>query len=273
MKPLIIYHADCLDGFGAAMAAYLKHGSDGAEYIAAKYGQPAMDCTDRDVHLLDFSYPYEDMVTICNTARSVMVLDHHKTAENDLRHLFNEGRITGKFDMDKSGARLAWEYYIGEPHGLIIYIEDRDLWRFKWGQATKAICAALSTYPKTFDDWLPLFEGGGTLGDLAKEGQSILRYQQVLVDEIVATARPAQLACMDQPVMYAECPYSLASQVGNDLAKLSPSGVSLTSVKRDDGISYSLRSTPDVDVSAIAKHFGGGGHKCAAGFRTQWRIV
>jgi nanoRNase/pAp phosphatase (c-di-AMP/oligoRNAs hydrolase) len=39
-------------------------------------------------------------------------------------------------------------------------------------------------------------------------------------------------------------------------------------VRSEDSISYSLRSRDDrEDVSAMAKKFGGGGHRNAAGFR------
>jgi hypothetical protein len=37
MKPLIIYHAHCTDGFGAAYAAGCKFG-DMAEYLPRNYG-------------------------------------------------------------------------------------------------------------------------------------------------------------------------------------------------------------------------------------------
>ena|SRR5688572_12814318 len=41
-----------------------------------------------------------------------------------------------------------------------------------------------------------------------------------------------------------------------------------------DGIRVSLRSvTPDVDVSAVAAHFGGGGHRFAAGFTASYPVT
>lgn len=36
MKPLVCFHADCTDGFGAAFAAWLKLGDD-AEYLPMAY--------------------------------------------------------------------------------------------------------------------------------------------------------------------------------------------------------------------------------------------
>ena len=44
---------------------------------------------------------------------------------------------------------------------------------------------------------------------------------------------------------------------------------------RDGNYIYSLRSRADsgIDVSAIAKKYGGGGHKNAAGFKLEYLIL
>ena len=48
MKPLVIYHANCTDGFGAAFAAWLKLG-DEAEYLPMEY----LKATDGVAEILD----------------------------------------------------------------------------------------------------------------------------------------------------------------------------------------------------------------------------
>ena len=61
-------------------------------------------------------------------------------------------------------------------------------------------------------------------------------------------------------------PYLNCSEIGNELAKTHD--VSLTWFERGDGmVQFILRSIGDIDVSAIAKVFNGGGHKNAAGFQ------
>ena len=80
--PLIIYHALCADGAGAAFAAWCKFGEK-AEYRAAKYGDPAPtdeDVRDREVYVLDFSYPMDDLRRMAVVASKVVEIDHHKTA-------------------------------------------------------------------------------------------------------------------------------------------------------------------------------------------------
>jgi nanoRNase/pAp phosphatase (c-di-AMP/oligoRNAs hydrolase) len=65
----------------------------------------------------------------------------------------------------------------------------------------------------------------------------------------------------------ANCPPHLTSDVGHELANQSGTfGLCWTLSKEGLTAQCSLRSNGDYDVSAIAKAFGGGGHKNAAGF-------
>lgn len=119
MKPLVIYHANCLDGAAAALAAWLKFG-DAAEYRPASYGDPAPaddEVRGRDVYVLDFSYSRAELERMQRSAirydgtgqsrgGSIWVGDHHMTAQVDLA-----GFPFCAFDMSKSGAVLAWEHF------------------------------------------------------------------------------------------------------------------------------------------------------------------
>jgi hypothetical protein len=55
MRPLIIYHGNCADGFSAAWCFWRKY-RDGADYFAGVYQQEPPDVSGRDVFLVDFSY-------------------------------------------------------------------------------------------------------------------------------------------------------------------------------------------------------------------------
>ena len=83
MKPLVIYHANCTDGFGAAFAAWLKLG-DEAEYLPMEYGRVPLHipttCADREVYILDFSFPRITMDAIFMYAKRVVWLDHHRSS-------------------------------------------------------------------------------------------------------------------------------------------------------------------------------------------------
>ena len=101
---LCIYHGGCDDGFGAAYAVWRLHGAD-VDYHAGVYGVAPPDITGLDVAIVDFSYKRPVMIDLANKARSILVLDHHKTAQADLDGLSVEcPNVTVEFDMNRSGA-------------------------------------------------------------------------------------------------------------------------------------------------------------------------
>ena len=119
----VLYHANCDDGFGAAWAARKKLG-DAAVYVPVKYGDPLPPTvTGERVYVVDFSYPRDVLETLADRCK-VVVLDHHKTAQEDLADL-----PFAEFDMERSGAGMTWDYFFpGQPRPpLIDHIEDRDL--------------------------------------------------------------------------------------------------------------------------------------------------
>src|SRR3977135_3523236 len=84
MQPtLCIYHAFCADGFGAAWVVRRALGVD-VEFHPASYGQEPPDVTGRDVIMVDFSYKRPVLEDMAKGAHSILILDHHKTAVEDL---------------------------------------------------------------------------------------------------------------------------------------------------------------------------------------------
>jgi oligoribonuclease NrnB/cAMP/cGMP phosphodiesterase (DHH superfamily) len=199
-RPLCVYHANCADGFASAWAVHRKFGA-AVDYVAAKYGdnpqlsepckhhsttEPCTDCLGtgyeqgggpflgRDVLIVDFSYPRDVLEAIAREARSVLVLDHHKTAAEELAGIGvpngnydqfrnacedargTSGNFAAVFDMNRSGAGITWDYlHHGEPRPrLITLVEDRDLWRFNHDPETRQFHAVAASY------------GYGTDGDL-----------------------------------------------------------------------------------------------------------
>lgn len=101
---IVIYHASCNDGAGAAYAAWTVLGET-AEYVPAHYGNEPPDVTGKVVYVLDFSYPRDVLLDMNAKAKSLLVLDHHKTAEADLK-----GLDFAVFDMIELGAALNAEF-------------------------------------------------------------------------------------------------------------------------------------------------------------------
>ena len=296
MKPLVIYHANCTDGFGAAFAAWLKLG-DEAEYRPMNYTNDralledvVASATNRETYILDFSFPRDVMDAIFENAKRVVWLDHHASVFKDwgvpLDDVADELTLglvqpndhTVVLNNNGSGAMLAWHnFHPGtEVPMLIQHIDDRDRWVFAL-PGSKEIHAALASYkPWSFEQWEDRFLVGRIrFGELKDEGAAILRAHNQNVQSALKQARECEIVL--QRVGYHEgfsglagnAPAFLASDLGCELANKSGTFGLVWSMAGDGQIHCSLRSNGDYDVSAIAKAFGGGGHRNAAGFSTD----
>lgn len=259
---LCIYHGACDDGFGAAFAVWKRDGY-AVEYHAGVYGKAPPDVTGLDVVIVDFSYKRPVMVELASKAKSILVLDHHKTAEADLAGLSAEcPNVEVQFDMARSGAVMAWQYFHPDTEipEFFLYLQDRDLWTKKL-RGVDEFTAALRSYPQDFSCWERLVTGGAA--HLVQEGYAIQRYYRTLVEQAKTHAHPRMIAGYTVPVVNASL--FMASEVCGELAEGQPFAAMYTETATD--VIWSLRSRADgVDVSEIAKRFGGGGHKNAAGF-------
>lgn len=263
MKPLVIYHGNCADGFGAAWCFWRKYGDDGADYVAGKYQEPPPDVTGRDVYLVDFSYKNPVVKAMIESANSVTLIDHHKSAIEDLSALPDLNRYV---DLERSGATLAWDFlYPDEPRPLLLgHIEDRDLWRFKL-KGTREIQAYLFAEQYDFQAWDRLMRADqAELLTITAAGAAIERKHHKDVAELVKLCRRRiWIGGYDVPV--ASLPYTYSSDAGHLMAQHEFFAACYwdTATTRD----FSLRSSEaGMDVSKIASVYGGGGHVHAAGF-------
>ena len=276
MRPLVIYHGNCADGFSAAWCFWRKYGT-GADYVAGVYQQDPPDVTGRDVYLVDFSYKRAVVEQMLRTARSVTLIDHHKTAVDDLRPLkadmvaTNNNGMGDNFgwfcDLDRSGATLAWDYlFPGEDRPLLLgHVEDRDLWRFKL-PGTREIQAFVFSHEYSFDLWDKLMSADQVeLLKMTAAGAAIERKHHKDVAELVAVCkRRMVIGAYDVPV--ASLPYTLVSDAAHLMAQGEPFAACYWDTA--EGRVFGLRATDEgVDVSEVAKQYGGGGHAKAAGFK------
>ncbi len=271
-KPLCIYHGNCLDGFAAAWA--VRHAlGEKVEFYKGIHHQSPPDVTGRDVFLVDFSYKKQVLETMLQTAASITILDHHISAEEDLSVLLKCGAIKGLFDMNQSGAMLAWHWFNPKepPPELIAHIQDRDLWSFKL-EGSREINAALSSYPYDFRVWDNLMANNkDELTLLRRDGEAIERKLQKDIKQLIASGvRRMIIGGYDVPVLNASSAY--VSDAGNIMS----TGEAFAACYWDhpDGRSFSLRSRNDggekgINVADVAKKYGGGGHKNAAGFTVE----
>lgn len=260
MNDLVLFHASCYDGFGAAWAAWQVL-RENAEYKAVSYGEVlSLDKRYDKVYILDFSYNEDALLRIKEHCNQIVLLDHHKTAEEMLAPLINKyPDILIKFDMNKSGAMLAWEYFnVGNAPPLIKCISDRDLWQFKI-DGSKEVHAALTSYPMDFDVWNQL-----VVLNLIDEGRALLRMQGQNVKNILKNSFEIDFEGHKTAVVNTSVSWS---EVGEALLAKHNTQLAISFTDMGDNIMFSVRSTDVVDSSALSKKYGGGGHKKASGFK------
>lgn len=293
---ICIYHDNCDDGFAAAWVIHELWGD--VDFRPCNYGQavPGQDIDGKHILILDFSFDAETLIALAGRAASVLVLDHHKTAQEALADLpsvadpspqgvadyladeaiaaLREARSANnllvEFDMERSGARMAWDFcWRGcPPPTLILSIEDRDLWRFE-REDTKRVSLYLRSLDRDFAQWSSAMERyDDDRAQFLSEAAAVERFYIRRVAEMADSAT-VQTFAGHKNVPVVHVPYAFVSDACHMLLNLHPEApFAVAIVKAHGGTTCSLRSADDrEDVSAIARKYGGGGHRNAAGFR------
>ncbi|KKT83914.1 MAG: Phosphoesterase, DHHA1 [Candidatus Giovannonibacteria bacterium GW2011_GWC2_44_9] len=259
---MVLYHDGCIDGFGAAWAAWKKFGAR-AEYFGVERGQSLPNLKDKEVYMLDFCYPLEVTKQLLKIVKLLTIIDHHISVEKSIKlaHKY-------VYDLKHSGAVLAWKYFHSRKKVplLLKYVEDVDIWRLKLPY-TMELGVSLRTYSQSFGVWHKLakeWEKSKTRKKYIKEGINMVRYENDLVKHLLKAAE--RVVFCRKKTLAINAPVYLASQIGDAMRKKGfPLGIIWQ--KKGDKIVVSLRSTNKVDSAEVASHFGGGGHKKAAAFR------
>ena len=273
-KNLCIYHGNCMDGFGAAWVVHNYFGRNEklCDFHPGVYGETPPDVTGKNITVVDFSYPREVMKNIITKANSVVVLDHHKTAIDDLKGIQFTDSL---FDVNRSGAMIAWNYFFPnqEPPKLIKYIQDRDLWKFILDHS-KAVNEYIAALPYSFFNYYQLhaeIEDDKFIDTVIDRGYTLLRKKMKEVEELATHARMTNIGGFMVPTCNA--PYFVVSELGAYLCNYYPDApFSACYWETPEGRVYGLRSVKGsgMDVSEVAKNLGGGGHKHAAGFKVSY---
>lgn len=282
-QPLVIYHDHCLDGFTAAFVAHeaLLRLGDAPELVPDSYStglcsKPVAEwpisVEGRDIYIVDFSYPPAVLRELCLLACHVTVIDHHESAIAKLKNAFPDSdsmpdNLSLLLDMSLSGAGLTWQYFnpFERQPDLILYVEDRDLWKFHYPD-TKAFCVSLGSKEKTLDNYRALLNPR-EVDEAIFEGQCLLKNQSQQLSSLIKLVR--DIIVMDYPVPVINCPGFLASEMGQHMMKVFKPRFAVTYFDGPTHRQWSLRSNDQAyDVRVIAEALGGGGHRNAAGFTT-----
>lgn len=286
-KVLCIYHKNCPDGFAAAWVVWLAHGQHnhrGVEFMQADYGDPVPDLSGRDVFIVDFSWAPEILLPAIETAGRVVLIDHHKTAyESWKQGVVVPDNLDMRIDTRFSGAVLVWNVLLKDPDSsyvpalpyLFRVLQDYDLYTLEL-EGTKDIVTALRPIVQAknfelFREYVLREESSPVFDQLRAEGRSINAYREMELREMLRRNTAYQWMFGYEGIPVCNVPYEYRDLAGEILSKDKP-----FSVTYDDWLSrgtrkFSLRSTKGVgmDVEALAKFEGGGGHKHAASFTVK----
>jgi oligoribonuclease NrnB/cAMP/cGMP phosphodiesterase (DHH superfamily) len=297
MRYIIVHHGDW-DGIVAAWVCKQalqgrKVADEDIEVYGIQYKQPfEVDITGAVVYILDFSFPPDVFWPMFESAKRVVMLDHHQTAleawyknhpenrtqKDAFAKYVYEGDISIWIADGVAGCELTWRWFYKNERmpQLVQYAADHDLWKFALADSHK-VRAIMRSYKQSLEscDILDaLLEGQeGSWDEAMAEGKAIMRYQDGLVETAVRHAEQFEIGgvlCLGTQVAFD----GLISLVAGKLAETAEEerkgffGFCWFKSKGHMYV-YSLRSRGDFDVSEVAKKMGGGGHAKAAGFSTN----
>lgn len=286
-KPdICVFHGGCADGFASAWAVWKRFG-DGIQFFPGEYGKPPPDVVGKHVVMVDFSYKRDVIERMTKEADSLLIIDHHETAIDDLKNLriaapvwdqhlasLSDNRAGAVFDMEHSGAILTWNYFHrGAPPELLKHVQDRDLWRFKLA-GSREIHSSIMSYDfdfKTFSGLVESCQNVNTKSLLIHDGEALLRmHMKNIRDMLPKTTRMMTIGGLLVPI--ANLPQNMASEAGHILSEGQP--FAGTYQDMEHGRVFSLRSRDDgMNVAKIAAFYGGGGHEHASGFTVDHLLI
>lgn len=241
------------------------------------------------VLLLDYSMPLDAIKKL--KVGTVIVCDHHKDACEQLISTIRAERslsrvncpqLAVRFNNNKSGARLTWDYFFSgtEPPALVEYVEDGDLFTFCL-PFSELICAGIHSalspgmsleevdsmlspaWNMTRKEFVRHFKERGNFAKSEKKKRILSAAAKAKV--MVIHGRKAV------SVEVSEADQDIVSQLGRHLYSQDffiEHGLKFVAIYHMDGEScyVSLRSG-GYNCLPVAKAYGGGGHEQACGFR------
>lgn len=281
---IVMFHYPCQDGLTSAwiVSNYHKENNQQLVLYPISHGN-SIDLTmfvGKRVIICDYS-PHPDVLEqLEQITQSIQILDHHITAQKAL-----ENKSYAIFDMERSGAGITWDYFYPKlpMPKFIQMVQDRDLW--KWlVSGSKEFTAGFSTMcstvdPMNFDALFELFNQMYTNSDKIQFYLDLGKIISTLTENKARTIGNDHIGTVTAFIFngtayrtcVVNCSYDIASETGAYISSFEQIDFAVLWRYHNPSKEFyiSLRSSGNIDVSSIAKSFGGGGHKNAAGFSTK----
>ena len=274
---IIYYHKNCPDGIGGLWVA--NHSNK----IPIHYPLPAgenpilEEMENKRIIFVDVCPKPNFILQTIKKCNKMVILDHHKSSkemvEDIMKKKFSNLEII--FDMERSGAKIAWDYFFPKtPCPFFInYIEDKDLWKWKLPYS-REINFALESY-LNIEKLTYFFKNEEeSFQKLLKEGKIKKENNDKKIQKI-AECSVQEYFIFKGNIYKVRKIYNisnrrLTSDVGNYLCEqYSDIDFAIITSRSSSYNSYSLRGIKGKcpDLSLIAKEYGGGGHLSSAGMR------
>ncbi len=294
MKNIIIHHND-FDGISSAAIVYqnLKSVFKGnIEFYETNYNREFdFSIVDQDdfVYIVDFSFPIGEMKLLKKSCSNLIWIDHHKTAiEEAEKYGF---RTSGIIEIGYAGVELTWLYFnnieillTNDKKAILNSIPinvklvgrydvwDKDFsksrftdpWTFQYG--LRALSKEYDLRNPTSEIWNELLNEKNHITDLRQRiftsGEGVLAYKKQEYNIGLSSSFEVDFEGLKVITINNVLHGSM------QLEKIEDNyDATVVFHRKKDIWLFSMYSSKDnIDVGSIAKKYGGGGHKGAAGF-------
>jgi len=232
---------------------------------------------DEDVYIVDFSLNnLETFQDLMDVTTNIVWIDHHKTSIEKYSNI-DLSEITTVLDTNHSGCMLTWNHFHPNenPPRAVELIEDMDIWKWEFGEETRDFIAGFDAMDK---------HPGNIMWDYLLGMKGTYLEQQDYILALRHNGKAIRQYIENDNRVYAdnygfECEFEGYNCFAMNKAKCGSMGFDSVWGMYDVYIAYvfngkkfavSLYSDDRIDVSEIAKKYGGGGHRGAAGFECDY---
>lgn len=286
---ICFYHRGDLDGHCAG--AIVRHCFPNALMVGIDYedpfpwGLPQIQEDGEGIFMVDFSLPMEEMQRLYHFSQRFVWIDHHKTAIDKAKEAGFD--TPGLRVVGKAACELTWEYFFsGKTMPWAVFLLGRyDVWDegqpnwqhgilpFQYGMRGHITNPDNPESKKLWDSLLQTASDAGILlptgvkiNGICDVGRYILRYQEL--ENAKLMTRQAFITFFEG--MYCRAvnhgPGSSMKFEAHPNYQDSPVLISFARLPQQKWLVNLYTFREDVDCGEIAKKYGGGGHRRAAGF-------
>jgi len=259
------------------------------KFIGLNYGDkiPYAELIDKVIICCDFTPT--NFPNIVSKSIFTLFIDHHKSSINDLKD-FNPDNLQKVTSIEYSACEGVWKYFYPdiELRLAVKYLskfdtfsftpeEKNDVMNFQFGMKSLGESTAISG-----KSWVDVFISSQEFIDSILLRGSVVREYHKEHYDIQVCSRSARTCSLRLPssdksyrVIFVNSPYSFSEVFASAYKSAEHDIMMVGYINRDKMWCYSFYCPPDkdVDVSVIAKEFGGGGHKGASGCTSKELLV